>query len=182
MSWLFLKNLFKSENLLWISFAFGLLVFGFNRTTGWDGLAQCAITGALAILYYLFTESKNIIAGERKSCTWIFIENRMTEPVTFLWGNLGYDTAGVDATTNTLLPNRVVARKIKHENTKCFSGKYPVVIIKQSENSKHVTLILQEPTELCHTKVFEITADGIKETSSPKHRNWHVDLMETHQE
>jgi hypothetical protein len=56
------------------------------------------------------------------------------------------------------------------------------VIIKQSENSKHVTLILQEPTELCHTKVFEITADGIKETSSPKHCNWHVDMMDIYVE
>ena len=123
---------------------FGLLVVVlsylgyFLYTTAWEVIiTKFGDFVVLGVLAYLVGTSTDIIAGERKSTTWILIENRMEQPVTFLWGNLGYNTAGVDATTNTLLPNRVVARKIKHENTKCFSGKYPVVIINQFGNSNH---------------------------------------------
>ena len=175
------KHLLEPVNVILLGVVLSYLGY-FLYTTAWEDIikkfGEYVVVGVVA---YLASTSTDIIAGERKSTTWILIENRMKKPVSFLWGNLGH-TEGVDPTMNTLLPNRVAARKLKHENAKYFSGKYPVVIIKQDGSSNYVTVILQEPTELCHTKVFEITEDGIVETSSPKHRNWHVDMMDIYAE
>jgi hypothetical protein len=141
-----------------------------------------AIFGAItALVGYLFNTFVEFVKEYRYSSTLTLIENRMKETVYVQWGTQKEDCWGFGDFL-PLEPNHVVSRKVKHGNLRYFS-KAPCVKISQDKNStyKNATIILFEPSELYHTKVYEVTENGIQEFRNPDHRHWHMGDMKCYQ-
>ena len=174
---LIFKNIFHPVNGSVIVIAGILTAWVFKtRMEIFDAVASTAIIG---LLTFIGCSMMNIIRGNRMTSTWILIENRTQETVYLQWGVMLEGSTGLSETLQ-LEPSHVTSRKVKHDNEHYFSGKYPCIRVSRIKNStaKNVTIILLEPSEQFHTKLYEITEDGINEFRNPEHRNWHTGDMD----
>jgi hypothetical protein len=126
--------------------------------------------------------AEDYMKGYLCSSTLVVVENHLEETVYLRWGHHTGGSWGYGASL-PLDPNHVVSRKVEHGNPKFFR-KYPCVQVSQDENHlmNNATIILIEPSELCHTKVFEVRDDGIHESINPSRRNWHDGEMPCYQD
>ena len=78
--------------------------------------------------------------------------------------------------------NHVVARRVLCRQSK-YTCERPCVRIFQNRDDtrNNVTIILWDPTEFFHTKVYQITEDGIIEQRNPTTRSWHEGDVATYQ-
>lgn len=159
-----------------VLFAFTIYVDG---PEVWKDLGAISLSGFSVITYYLFTaymENRR----EWKRISLIILENRKTTPVFVQWGKFGDRQHGYSDYI-TLEPNHVISRDCLYQQS--TSRNRPCVRVFQSKQNteKNVTIILGEPLEFSHTKVYQITEGGIIESRNPTERQWHSGELNIYQ-
>lgn len=150
---------------------------GFDIKKDWGDIAMslaCMIFGVLCTDY--FERMKGFY-----NVSFIMIENRRNAEVFLQWGDAKEGQFGFTQYI-PLPPNTIICRKVQAGHSG-FSSQRPCVRISQDRNSNYnnATIILWEPSESYHTKVYQVTDDGITESRNPEHRRWHVGEMQIYQ-
>lgn len=143
----------------------------------WDLVADFAFAAATGIIGYYWN---NYTTHYNEVC-FVILENHTEENISFHWGDAKADHFGFGEFM-ALPPKQVVCRKVLSGFSK-ISGQRPCVRIAKGVNGEdgEVTIIVWDPNEHYHTKVFEITNNGIKESRNPEQRNWHFGPFKIHQ-
>ena len=139
----------------------------------WDLLGDISFAAATGIIGYYWS---NYTTHYNEVC-FVILENHSGDTINFHWGDAKEDRFGFGELMS-LQSNQVVCRKILSGFSK-ISGERPCMRI--VKDGMEVTIIVWDPNENYHTKVFEITKESIKEHRNPEIRNWHLGHFSTFQ-
>jgi len=150
---------------------------GYKLLTDWGDFAVAGFSGILTYLFIVY--QKNMEQYYNSSL--IFLENNMNTTVYIQWGDAENTRFGYGEYI-PLEPSHVIGRRVQCR-FQGLSGKRPCVRVFQSRNNtdRNVTIILWEPNEKYHTKVYRIEEDRITEARNPTERHWHTGELSVHQ-
>ena len=173
--------MFQSYHIVLVPIALSLLGVkayfdGYKLLNDWGDIAVAGFTGIVTYMFIVYQKSME----KYYNTSLIILENRMNNPVYIQWGD-AEDTRFGYGEYIPLEPNQVKGRRVQCRY-QGLSGKRPCVRIFQSRNNtdRNVTIILWEPNEKYHTKVYRIEEDGITEARNPTVRQWHTGEFDVH--
>jgi hypothetical protein len=139
----------------------------------WKDWGALALSAATFIASYVITRYLDSFKSYN-NVSQILLQNRTNRPVFIQWGK-ATETAFGFGDYLQLEANHVIGRRVQCRMSRLSSDR-PCVRIYQSKNNtdKNVTIILWDPKEYYHTKVYQITEDGITEQRNPTERRWHA--------
>ena len=146
----------------------------------WKDWGALALLGFMCIVYYLFAWYTYGL-NRYYNTSLIYFENCMDSIVYVQWGDALDGSFGYEVNI-PVEPNHVVARRVQC-HLGALSSRRPCVRVLPSRTNtdRNATIILWEPQELCHTKVYQIQDCGITKFRNPTERKWHTGDLSTYQ-
>jgi len=136
--------------------------------------ACCVVIGVLVKNYFDETSNYN-------NACYIIFENRTNVPVFLQWGRAGSGNYGYGEYIQ-LEPNHAICRRLQTGLSSLFSRRECARVSQDRLSTRgNVTIILRDPEERYHTKVYQITDVGVTEFRNPEQRFWHDGQLQTYQ-
>lgn len=155
----------------------GVKVFLDGFDMDWGDLAFsgfCVIIGVVFQTYIDKTSNYN-------SVCYITFENRRNVPVFLQWGRAGDGNYGYGDYIQ-LDPNHAICRRLQTGHSTLFSTRACARVCQDRLSTRgNITIILGDPEERYHTKIYQITDAGVTEFRNPEERFWHDGELQTYQ-
>jgi len=148
---------------------------GFDMDWGDVAFSACCV-----VIAVLFNNYFHITSNYNNVC-YITFENRRNMPVFLQWGTAGDGNYGYGKHIK-LEPDHAICRRIQTGHSSLFSRRACARVSQDELSTRgNMTIILGNPEESYHTKVFQITDTGVTEFRNPEQRCWHDGELQTYQ-
>ena len=137
------------------------------------------LSGFSVIMCVLFNSYVERIKENKRLCL-IILENRLTRTVFVQWGKVGDKQHGYGDHI-PLEPNHAISRDCRYSHSQYYNRPCARVSQERDSTEKNVTIILGETSDSCHTKLYQISEEGITEYLNPTERNWHAGELKIYQ-
>jgi len=155
----------------------GIKIFqdGFDMDWG-----DVAFTGCCVVIGVLFKNYFDETSNYNNVCYATF-ENRRNVAVFLQWGGAEHGNYGFTDYIQ-LEPNHAICRRLQTGLSSLLSSRACARVFQDRHSTRgNLTIILGDPEERYHTKVFQITDAGVTEFRNPEQRFWHDSELETYQ-